>query len=329
MKKFLLEFVLFFVVATLAAIGFFYINLSPVSSNQTTQPFVINQGEGLSLIGKRLKQAGLIKDQNVFIVYAYYLGLNNKLQAGSFQLSPSLTLPDLITKLSKGGSHDYWLKILPGNRVEEIASKFATSKSTIDRDQFVHQASEFEGKLFPDSYLIPQDYSEIEILDLIQKNYLSKTTEILSQATNQSLTPDQIIILASIIEREARTLESKKMVAGILLNRLDIGMALQVDASVQYAKDTLGYKKMGDNWVNYTFWQPVRSTDLDIDSPFNTYKNPGLPPAAICSPGLDSLTAAANPTSSEYLFYITGNDNQMHYAKTLDEHNQNIRIYLQ
>jgi UPF0755 protein len=92
MKKFLLEFVLFFVVATLAAIGFFYINLSPVSSNQTTQPFVINQGEGLSLIGKRLKQAGLIKDQNVFIVYAYYLGLNNKLQAGSFQLSSSLTL---------------------------------------------------------------------------------------------------------------------------------------------------------------------------------------------------------------------------------------------
>ncbi len=327
MKKIILASVSLFVVLTIAAIAYLYVNLSPVSPQANFQAFVINQGEGLSLIGSRLKKAGIIKDENVFILYSYYMGLNTKLQAGSFQLSPAMTVEQVIQKLSTGGSHDYWLKILPGQRIEEVAAKFAVDGSTIDPNQFAYLAKDFEGKLYPDSYLIPEKYSAQEIIDYISGNFSTKTQSLFATHTSK-LSNEELIILASVLEREARTLESKKMVAGILLNRLEIGMPLQVDATVQYAKDTFGYKKLGGKWTSYDFWQPVGTNDLQIQSDFNTYTNPGLPPYAICNPSLDSLTAAANPTDSDYLFYITGNDNQMHYAKTLDEHNLNIQKYL-
>jgi len=109
-------------------------------------------------------------------------------------------------------------------------------------------------------------------------------------------------------------------VAGIINNRLKIGMALQIDATVQYARDSKTHPAK--------YWLVLTKNDLTINSPFNTYKNPGLPPSPICSPGLDSLFAAQNPTPSDYLYYIHGTDGTMHYAKTLTEHNLNISKYL-
>ncbi|MGI5841030.1 MAG: endolytic transglycosylase MltG [Patescibacteria group bacterium] len=302
---------------------YFSVNLSPVTSKESsaTQIFTINKGEGLNQIGSRLKRNGIIRSKNIFIVYSYYLGLNKKLQAGSFQLSPSSSTPEIISQLSKGGRHEYWLKIIDGTRIEEIAGQFPDNVPFSPKE-FILKAKDQEGFLFPDSYLIPTDFTIEEILKKVNNNFESKVNEARANASNSSLSQDQIIILASLLEREAKTLEDKIIVAGILQNRLDINMALQVDAAVQYAKDSKSPKPD-------QYWQPISGQDTrTIDSPYNTYKYPGLPPGPICNPGYNSIYAAYHPAKTEYMYYITGKDGRMHYAKTLEEHNQNIGAYL-
>ena len=133
-------------------------------------------------------------------------------------------------------------------------------------------------------------------------------------------TLNQVITLASLIEREAKTDSSRKIVAGILYNRLGIDMALQVDATLQYIK---GYNPIHKDW-----WAPPLAQDKNIDSLYNTYKYPGLPPGPICSPSLSSIEAALNPSSSNYLYYITDNQGNMHYAVSFDQHNKNVNTYL-
>lgn len=301
--------IVFVVVACLIGVaGFAFIQTNTEAANPTNtnlQSFVINQGDGIRSISLRLEKNKLIRNDLVFVLLSYKMGLNSRLQAGTFKLSPSMTTVDVIQKLSKGGNNDYWLKIIEGQRIEELAVKFDKSK---------------EGYLFPDSYLIPESYTTDQIIDLIADNFNRKLSQA-KEGSSTSLSDSEAITLASIIEREARTLPSRQMVSGILVNRLQQGMALQVDASVQYARDSRSPKPK-------TYWLPVSKSDLKIVSSYNTYLNPGLPPAPICNPGYDSIYAAFHPTKSDYLFYITGNDNQMHYAKTIDEHNANIAKYL-
>jgi len=295
--KFFLISVVVVLVAFFASYKYFSL---PVSSDSQTQDFVVNQGDSLRQIAKRLELNGLVKNQYFFILHAYRVGLNSRLQAGQFRLSPSLSLSQVVSQLSKGGSFDFWYTIIPGQRLEEFA---------LD-PEFETLARPSEGMLFPDKYLIPQTYSNQQIIDLILKNYQTKFPNLKYED----------LILASLIEREAKTFESKKMISGILKNRLDRNMALQVDATVQYARDSQSKPEK--------YWTPVSSANLQIKSAYNTYQNPGLPPSPICNPGPDSINAALNPTDSDYLFYITGNDGQMYYAVNLAEHNQNIANHL-
>ena len=319
MKRVFTVITLFVLLIIVGVFSYIKINTKAVSLNTTNVMFVINSGEGLINISQNLKSKSLIRDQYSFLFYAYYLGLNKKIQAGTFRLSPSLSTPEIIAKLSKGGVTDYWLTIIGGTRIEEIVFLFPDNVS-FTKEEFLAQAKSKEGSLFPDSYLIPQYYTTDQILEIIQSNFDKKFAEAKIDATNTKMTDKQILTFASIIEREARTLKSKQDVAGVLLNRININMALQVDASVQYARDSK------TNPSDY--WKDLNSSDISIVSPYNTYKNTGLPPGPICNPGYDSIYAAFHPTESDYLYYITGNDNQMHYATTLEEHDINISKYL-
>lgn len=310
MKRLLAATLLILILVGVVGSVIFIDQSSPVSADISSKNFVINKGEGLISISSKLQSGGFVKNKYVFIAYAFRFGLNNKLQAGLFRLYPSLSTPQIVIKLTKGGNQDYWLKIIEGTRVEEIIKEYPILSSGK------------EGYLFPDSYLIPQDYTSSQIIDLIDKNLEKKISDA-RQLQTADISISQAVTLASILEREARSLTSKQMVSGILLNRLKINMPMQIDATVQYARDTM-YSKTD----NYQYWRPLSKSDLSIASTYNTYLHPGLPPGPICNPGLDSLYAAFHPTASDYLFYITGNDNQMHYAKTLDEHNANIAKYL-
>lgn len=319
MRRVLIIITLFLLIIFAGIFSYLKINTQPVSADKTASLFIINDGDGLVDISQKLESKSLIRSRFSFLYYAYNSGLSKKIQSGTFRLSPSLSTPEIITKLSKGGVADYWLKIIEGYRLEEVAPLFPTNTPFTAKD-FLAQAKLKEGYLFPDSYLIPQYYTIDQILDVIFKNFNQKFAKAKEGSINQKLTDQEILTFASILEREARTLKSKQEIAGILLNRLQIGMPLQVDAAVQYVRDTKTLP------VNY--WQPINPSDLSIVSPYNTYKNKGLPPKPICNPGYDSLYAAFHPIASDYLFYITGNDNKMHYAATLDEHNANIAKYL-
>ncbi len=298
-------FVSLLVLTLILSLGFIFIyqNSFPVSADDTLRNFVINQGEGLNAISTRLQNNGFIRNKYIFLLKTYQLKVNNNLQAGLFRLSSSMSTEDIVKKLSTGGSYDFWLKIIPGQRVEEITSKFTFG-------------SELEGYLFPDSYLIPDYYTQEDVTSLIKQNFDEKIINLNINQTNLS----HIITLASLLEREAKTKTDKQMVAGIINNRLKIGMALQIDAAVQYARDSKNHPAK--------YWLQLTKTDLKLVSPFNTYINTGLPPSPICNPGLDSIYAAQNPALSDYLYYISGKDGKMHYAKTLTDHNSNIAKYL-
>lgn len=306
MKKFFL-FVPLLVLLAIAAL-FYFSTLAP-NADTNKKIFVINQGESLSTIALRLEKNSFIRSSYSFIIYSRILGLNQKIQAGTFYLTTSQKLPDLIQKLVKGGSTDYWLKIIPGQRIEQFSPD----------TEFTKAAKGLEGQLFPDSYLIPQDYSPDNILALISKNFKEKITEAKTNSTTK-LSDTQALIMASLLEREAKTLSDKKIIAGILINRLDLDMPLQIDATVQYAHDSM--TKVS------SYWQPITKADLSIISPYNTYKNRGLPPAPICNPGLNSLIAAYHPTDNDYIYYLNDSSGQIHYAKTLVEHNANVAKYL-
>lgn len=296
---------LFFLALIILSSVFFWINIQPVSSDPIEKNFVINPGDGVNSISARLQKNGLIRNKYLFLILSYQLRQNNNLKPGLFKLSPSLSTSQVIQKIAAGGALDYWFKIIEGQRLAEITPRFD---------------DKYEGYLFPDSYLIPNDYTPDNILAVISKNFTAKFNQAKINAIDTGLSDSQTVILASLLEREARTLNSRQQIAGILMNRLKINMALQVDATVQYARDTRLQPKI--------YWTSVAKADLTINSPYNTYKFPGLPPGPICNPGYDSLYAAFHPTESDYMYYISDNNGVMHYAKSLADHNANIAKYL-
>jgi len=295
-----------------------FVRASRPSSLPVSLNFVINQGDSVSLIAQRLYQNKIIRNPTAFIFSTLLSGNQRKIQAGSFSLSSSQTHQQILQKLTTGGGYNYWLTIKPGQRVEEIAESLPDN-SSFTADQFLQQVFSKEGQFFPDSYLIPLHYSLQQTLDLLASHFQEKHEQSQQESTN-NLSSLQSFILASLLEREAKTLADKKIIAGILINRLSLNMPLQVDATVQYARDSL-YKPT-------KYWTPPQKTDLLVDSPFNTYLNPGLPPSPICNFGSESLQAALRPQTSSHLYYISDPSGKLHFASTLEEHNQNISTYL-
>ncbi len=295
--------------------GWWDSQLAPVSADTTTQVFVINKGAGVSEIAKKLKSSGLIKSELAFKIYVKQNNLADKIQAGSYKLSSSMSVPDLISKL-QSGSEDSWVTLIEGWRVEEMAEKL-NQQLGIDKSQFLKNAK--EGYMFPDTYLFPKEATAGYITETLEKTFDTRLTDDLrSKIKAKGLTEAEGVILASIVEREARSDNVRRMVASILLKRFNIGMALNADATVQYA---LGYQKGEKSW-----WKRgLTLDDLKIDSPYNTYLHAGLPPAPISNPGLSSLKAVAEADSSTpYLYYYHDSKGNSYYAKTLDEHNRNV-----
>lgn len=319
MKKFLIFIFAILFIVFFSIYIFVNSNLSPINSDTKAKIFVIKEGEGIKVISQNLQDDGFIKNKYAFLIYSIFTNQNKKLQSGNFRFSTSLSVPEIVKKLSSGGVSDYWLKIIDGTRIEEIASLFPTGLSFNSHD-FLAKYKNKEGYFFPDSYLVPSYFNLDQTVEVVKKNFTQKFAQAKEKSTSTLIDEDNLI-LASLLEREGKSLESKQMIAGIIINRLNLGMPLQLDATAQYARDSLN-----KNTTNY--WQSVSKTDLLIDSSFNTYKNQGLPPRPICNPGYNSLFAAFHPTESDFVYYITGNDGKMYYAKTFEEHNTNIANYL-
>ena len=209
-----------------------------------------------------------------------------------------------------------------GWRTEEIAQMLDRQElPEFNSEEFIKLSQGQEGYLYPDTYLIPKLSTASAIYSLLTNTFEKKVTQGLSAEISTSPKPFlEILVMASILEREAKGYEQMRQVAGVLWHRIDIGMPLQADATLQYVK---GYNKTEDSW-----WVTPLSEDKQLKSAFNTYQNPGLPPAPIANPGIDSIKAALNPIPTTYNFYIHDRQGILHFATTLEEHNQNVQKYL-
>ncbi len=305
-------------VGALTVVSIFWLVRGATPANPTDKSlkmFVIPYGEPLREIANKLKREGLIKDPIVFFLLVKNLGLDKKIQAGDYRLSSSMSAKEVAAALTLG-IVDIWVTIPEGKRALEIAEILEEKIPSYDLS-WADTLSSQEGYLFPDTYLIPKDATVDLILSQLKGTFAQKY-ETLENKTNKS--QEEIVTIASLIEREARRDEDRALVASVIYNRLALGMGLQIDATVQYA---LGFQTAENNW-----WKRhLSANDIALNSPYNTYRNPGLPPTPICSPGLKSLRAAVNPAQTDYLYYLSDNNGINHYAKTLAEHNTNIKKY--
>lgn len=285
MKKLALLLFLFILAAVIVFIWILK-NVEPVSNQVNYVNFTVSQGSSAGQIGSSLYKEGLIKNPLAFKIYVQFSGVSDSIQAGDYRLSPSFNLFQIVSQLSKNPL-EVKVTIPEGFNRKEIAAKFAKSldQNQTFIDKFLIDSVGDEGYLFPDTYQISNNATSGAIIAKMKANFGSRTA-------GMNITRDQVI-LASLIEKETKSVEERPIVAGILTNRLKAGMALQVD----------------------------------VDP--NTYKEKGLPIAPIANPGLISLKAAAKPIKTDFWYYLHDSEGIIHYAKTLDEQNVNIKKYLQ
>lgn len=311
------------IVLLIALVSFYYwFGLKPVGRGEE-KIFVINRGESILTIAQRLEKENLIRDKWVFLLYLQLKNRAKKIQAGSFRISPSNSLTQIVDQLEKGRL-DTWLTVIEGWRREEIAKK-AAERLPIDQSEFVVATRGKEGYLFPDSYLIPVKTDVEGVVKILEKNFQKKWRLLQKEAARLKLTQEQIVTLASLVEREVKFEQDRPIVAGILIKRWQAGWPLQVDATIQYAKANFNCRQSTDDC---DWWPRVVKADLKIDSPYNTYLYRGLPPTPICNPSLSSLRAVINYQPSDYWFYLSDSSGKIHFAKTLEEHQLNIKKYI-
>ncbi len=313
-----LTIVLILLIIIILGVIFWWKNgVSPIDQgNKESTIFIVQKGDGVKEISKGLKEKGLIRSSVVFFLLVKQLGIDKKIEAGDFRLSPSMTALEIAQNLIHG-TLDIWVTVPEGKRATEVAEILKEKIPTYDQSWSLI-LTQNEGYLFPDTYLIPKDADITIIMSQMRNNFETKYASL--DASKTKLSKDGVITLASLVEREAKFAADRPLVASVLLNRLEIGMKLDIDATVQYA---LGYSKEEKNWwrKNLTF------EDLKISSPYNTYENAGLPPTPIANPGADSIKAIINPNDTNYIYYISDKTGHLHFAKTFGEHNANIEKY--
>lgn len=306
-----------------------YINQvnTPIDSENTQKIlFQIKQNENVKVIAERLEEKGLIKNDVFFWWYLRSNKLIPDIQAGTHYLSKSDNYIQIFRELSKARPREINVTIPEGYTISQIDDNL-TEKGLIEAGDFIKSTKNFnhtgydfllndnmEGYLFPDTYRVFGD--DFESKSLIKKmlNNFKQKMEINFVAEENSRTLQDIVIMASIIEKETISNTNRPTVSGILWKRLDQGMLIGADATTRYALDKIT--------------EPLTYEDLKSKSPYNTRKVKGLPPGAISNPGLSSLKAAINPEESEYYYYLHDASGQIHYAKTNAEHNANKQKYL-
>ncbi|MEK7587431.1 MAG: endolytic transglycosylase MltG [Patescibacteria group bacterium] len=321
-KQFTSRFLVFLIVLFLAGgTGFLWWRkeISSVdSSDNVPISFTIEKGDGVKAIAANLAKKDFIRSPMSFFILVKVMGIERQLQAGDFRLKRSMDA-GLIAQELTHGMQDVWVTTLEGWRKEEIATKLARDLD-IPEAEFLQYAK--EGFMFPDTYRVPRDATAGAVADMFRKTFDQKVTiQMRADAKKIGLSFEDALILASIVEREGRNDEDRPVIAGILLRRLKADWPLQADATLQYA---LGYQSFEKSW-----WKKeLAEEDKSVQSAFNTYKNPGLPPRAISNPGLASIKAVLYPKETEYWYYLHDAKGTAHYASSIDEHNANITKYL-
>lgn len=293
---------------------FLYLNAAPKYELPTS--FNVESGASVKTITANLGDQGLVKSETFLYLLLVTFFEPTTIKASTYIIEEPLTAYQLARKLVEGDFDSDLIRFthFEGETVNHVASSAEKQLINFDEDTFLQLSLPSEGRLFPDTYFIPETFSATELHDLMLTSFETAIEPLQDEILASKFSLDEIIILASIIEREANTATSMKLVSSVLQNRLAIGMPLQADASIEYVLD----KPLKD----------LVPEDLEIDSPYNTYLNPGLPPTPIGNPGLDSIIAVLEPTESRYVYYITDESGKFHFSETYDQHLQNVNMYL-
>jgi len=305
----------------------------PCNPGGPEQNFVIETGESVFTISTHLQAAGLIRDASTFRVYLVWTGLDTSVQAGSYKLSPAMTAIEIAHAFQDAAPSEVVFGVLPGWRMEEIAAALPTSGLDITPEAFLAAARSpyapldfwpvgvsAEGFLFPDAYTLPRSTTAEQLVSVLLQGFTSHLTqqEIRDGIARQGLSLYQGVILASIVQREAIQADEQPVIASVFLNRIAIGMKLDSDPTVQYA--------LGFNAAQGTWWtNPLSLEDLQVQSPYNTYLNPGFPPTPISNPGFGALQAIANPAQTPYYYFRARCDGSGYhtFAETFEQQMQN------
>ncbi|HEY3217791.1 MAG TPA: endolytic transglycosylase MltG [Candidatus Limnocylindria bacterium] len=292
-----------------------------------TRSFVIARGETAGEIARRLESEGIVRSALAFEFVLYESEKENALQSGTYTVSPALTPRELAKVFEKAPGEQTVLRVIEGWRLSETAAAVTKAFPKITKEAFVAAAVvgdrknsvlagldakvSLEGFLFPDTYFLRPDATATQIIDTLLAQFEQRAGATLrAAAAERKTTVYDLVKLGSIVEREARDRAESATIAGVYQNRLNIGMKLDADPTIQYAVSE---------------WRELTLADLKLDSPYNTYLVAGLPPTPICSPGLAALEGAARPAQHQFLFFVAKNDGtgDHAFAKTIEEQEAN------
>jgi UPF0755 protein len=301
----------------------------PFQGFQAEQVVEIPPGTGPRGIGRRLVAAGLVRDELTFRIALWRSGSARRLQAGEYRFDRPLSAIDVIGKIARGEVDLHPLTFREGLTIAEMAKVFEASglgtlpsfMEAAGNAALVHEldpaAGDLEGYLFPDTYALPRSADAARVVQVMVDRFRQvMSDDLIAAAKARGLSIRQLVTLASLVEKETALPEERPIVAAVYANRLRIGMGLQCDPTVIYALQLEG-----------RFDGNLRREDLAIDSPYNTYRYPGLPPGPIAAPGKGSLEAAARPADVDYLYFVSRNDGSHEFAETLGQHNRNVQKY--
>lgn len=311
---------------------------TPAGSDDTPVTFVVRPGETAGDIATRLEGQGLISDAELFRRYVQHYGLDAGIEAGEFTLRQTMTVPEISQTLQNARRPEQTLVVREGLRLEEVAAAVG-EQTTVDEAAFLELArtgwrtkayasrlipllppeATLEGFLFPDTYRLPEVATADDVLERMLVTFDERVTAGIERAAaDRDMSLYEAVTLASIVEREAVVDGERAVIAGVYQNRLDAGWTLDACPTVQYA---LGSP---DEW-----WPRFTLEATTAQSPYNTYQNHGLPPGPICSPGLASIKAAAQPADTDYFFFLadcTKDDGSHLFAVTEEEHYANYAL---
>lgn len=302
---------------------------SPNSDDTGSVNFIIESGQGSGDIATNLRDAGLLRNRFIFILYLNYIQAGDNLQAGEYDIPRNLTMVELADYISHGKEAENKITFpegwtlekmgvrLEANNVVTKADFLAATKKSYDFDFLKDKPAgvDLEGFLYPDTYIFERDITAEGVVEKMLTNFDKKLTpEVEAKVAASDMNLYQVVTLASVVEREAVSEKDRRLVAGVFLKRLDIGMPLQSDVTVLYA---LGRDKGS-----------VSLADTQVDSPYNTYRVAGLPLGPVCNPSMEAIEAVLNPTKSDYLYFLAAPDGTVYYSSTVEGHNANKANYL-
>lgn len=329
MKRLILSIIGSIVLVAVVTLGWLvYIELKlPIVHEDAT--LVIQRGTPLVMIGEQLKRAGVIKRPILFVGYSRFARIDRKVKAGEYTFENGLTTLDVLKKLARGDCKLYKVTFIEGWTMNQMADYLSAqpfagpnmkeSFLAAANDKYLLKAFGLdtdlaEGYLFPNTYFIERPKTaEWLIKILVDQFHKVYTTELQNRANELGMTTNEVMTLASIIEKETGREDERAIISSVFHNRLKKKMPLQADPTVIY-----GLKNFDGN---------LRKADLSDPHPYNTYVHPGLPPAPIANPGLASIRSALWPADSEYIYFVAKGDGSHEFTKTLDEHQRSVVKY--